>query len=295
MKTKLLLVLLLVMPAAAQTEKKPKTNPVIVTLAPNTTEVRSGETVEYFPQVINTTNTSVTWYVCGGTMDPATNIWTAPAVTATTSYCVTAISVADPSKSSTAIATVDPTAPPPTFNGCVLPGTIPAPVPPVSNGSQSSLYGLPAWITALNFTGPGDIVYGGNATVPTTQADEQRWFIHGNVNTQYCMWFTAGGGKPPYTITGKSLPPGLTMQMVTIPPSGATVGAAGDTVGLLSGIPTKVGTWTQMVFTLTDSVGTVNTLAARSLEICPTQDANGVTQTTCTGFGTTGPPARSRR
>lgn len=96
-------------PTPAPNVNPPASTVVVVTLAPNTATMNSGGTLQFTPTVIGSTNTAVTWYLCGGTIT-AGGLYTAPTVTTKTTYCVSAISVADTSKVATSFVTVKPLA-----------------------------------------------------------------------------------------------------------------------------------------------------------------------------------------
>ena len=87
---------------------------VSVTVNPQSTAVETGHTFQFSATVVNTTNTAVTWQVNGavggnstvGTID-ATGLYTAPGtVPSPATVTVTAISVADPTKSNSASVTI---------------------------------------------------------------------------------------------------------------------------------------------------------------------------------------------
>lgn len=134
----------------------------------------------------------------------------------------------------------------------------------VSIAWLSSGYVLPVWITALSWTNPADVMYGGTKTKPTmTAITNSSWLPAAMVGYQYCFWLQAQGGVPPYTFTSSSvLPFGLTLS----------------TSGLLSGVPTVPGAYDALLFSVKDSSGTVVMLKPRSIEVC----APGVS---CNGFG----------
>lgn len=87
---------------------------VSVTVNPQNTAVETSHTLQFSATVVNTTNTAVTWQVNGvvggnstvGTID-ANGLYTAPgAVPSPATVTVTAISVADPTKSNSASVTI---------------------------------------------------------------------------------------------------------------------------------------------------------------------------------------------
>jgi hypothetical protein len=91
--------------------------PVSISASPLTATLASGATQQFVATVGNTSNTGVTWSATSGTIN-ASGLFTAPKVTAQTSVKVTAVSLADTSKSAfatltvnaqTAVLTVNPT------------------------------------------------------------------------------------------------------------------------------------------------------------------------------------------
>jgi hypothetical protein len=88
---------------------QPGTPGVVVTVSPNPASVQSGKTQPFSAAVTGTSNTAVTWSATGGTIT-AGGVFTAGATAG--KYSVTATSVADNSKSGSAVVTVT-TAPPP--------------------------------------------------------------------------------------------------------------------------------------------------------------------------------------
>jgi hypothetical protein len=86
---------------------------ITISVAPNFVTVPSGGTQQFTASIVGTTNLGVTWYSCPQsngtpTVITQTGLFTAPSVKKTTSICVYAISVADPSKSGIAYASVTP-------------------------------------------------------------------------------------------------------------------------------------------------------------------------------------------
>ena len=89
--------------------------PVSVSLAPSTITLFGGQTQQFTPTVIGTTNTSVTWSINPGTVGSisGSGLYTAPATIASTqTVTVTATTVADNTKFATATITLNPPAPP---------------------------------------------------------------------------------------------------------------------------------------------------------------------------------------
>lgn len=333
------------------------TLPVVITVAPNTVSMVSGQTQRFTATVLNTTNTAVNWYSCSSTAISSTGLFTAPVVTKAASICVYAISLADPSKSSTAYAMVSPVVDKVsaslvlssgnnqivgqlvlyswTANSSL--GTITKVVlncgdgtsqeqdlfsqaagstltmTGVNNISTSSIcnpvtvgslkpsltvtdskgtvvvvttsnttlptiacgegfgfgWQIPLW-EPLNWSNPVDYLFGGTETQPTVTPISNKWLPKGftlpNWSQQYCNTLSAGQGFPPYTFSGTNLPPGLTVSNLN------------PTAGIISGIPTTAGVYTNVLLTVTDSNGTVSALAPRSIQICNYGDS-------CNGTG----------
>ena len=78
---------------------------VVVTISPAMATVASAGTMQFTALVINTSNTAVTWSASLGTIS-GTGRYEAPTVSANTNATVTATSVADPTKSGSALITV---------------------------------------------------------------------------------------------------------------------------------------------------------------------------------------------
>jgi hypothetical protein len=79
--------------------------PVAVSVTPASGTLGSGVAQQLTAQVTNATTTTVTWSAVAGSVTPA-GMFTAPVVTASEQVGVTATSVADPTKSATAVFTV---------------------------------------------------------------------------------------------------------------------------------------------------------------------------------------------
>lgn len=86
--------------------------PVAVTVTPTTATVASGGTEQFTAFVSNASNAAVTWSASLGTISSA-GLYSAPTVSANSTFNVTATSVADTTKSATASVTVTPPPPPP--------------------------------------------------------------------------------------------------------------------------------------------------------------------------------------
>jgi len=80
---------------------------VSVVVSPNSATLSSGATQQFSALVQGTANTAVTWSASAGLIS-ANGLFSAPSVSANTNVTVTAISVADPTKRSSATVTVSP-------------------------------------------------------------------------------------------------------------------------------------------------------------------------------------------
>ena len=78
---------------------------VVVTVTPLTTTVVSGGSAQFSALITNSSNQAVTWLASSGTIS-STGVYQAPSVSGNTTVTVTAISVADPSKSGRALVTI---------------------------------------------------------------------------------------------------------------------------------------------------------------------------------------------
>lgn len=76
---------------------KPAVSQVTVSISPRSASVKSGGQLQYKATVLNTTDTSVHWGACSGTITQ-TGVFTAPVVSTKQSVCVYAISLADPNQ-----------------------------------------------------------------------------------------------------------------------------------------------------------------------------------------------------
>jgi hypothetical protein len=83
---------------------------VIVALSPSSATIASSATQQFMATVSNTVNPAVTWSATAGSIN-SSGMFIAPSVSSPTSVTVTATSQADPSKSASAILTVNPAVP----------------------------------------------------------------------------------------------------------------------------------------------------------------------------------------
>ena len=84
---------------------KPAVSQVAVSISPKNATVKSGGQIQYKATVLNSTDTSVQWGSCSGTITQ-TGLFTAPVVSTKQSFCVYAISLADPNQSASTFAIV---------------------------------------------------------------------------------------------------------------------------------------------------------------------------------------------
>lgn len=82
-------------------------NSISVQISPSSTSFASGARVQFTALVKNTSNTAVNWSTTAGTIS-SDGLWTAPAQTSSSSVRITAVSAADASARSSAIATFAP-------------------------------------------------------------------------------------------------------------------------------------------------------------------------------------------
>lgn len=82
-------------------------NPVGVSVTPSTGVLTSGASQQLTAQVTNANNTSVTWTASAGSVTTS-GLFTAPVTTTNQQCVITATSVADPTKSATAVFTIEP-------------------------------------------------------------------------------------------------------------------------------------------------------------------------------------------
>lgn len=80
------------------------TKAISIQISPASTSVAPGAKLQFTALVKNTSNTAVNWSATGGTIS-STGLWTAPVQTSSNNVTITAISAADSSASSSAIAT----------------------------------------------------------------------------------------------------------------------------------------------------------------------------------------------
>ena len=101
--------------AFAMTVQHPAPKPVSVEISPTNVTIGSGATHQFVALVSNASTPAVTWKASGGTISSA-GIFTAPKVNTSTTFHLTATSVADPTKTASAVVNVDkaqtPTTPP---------------------------------------------------------------------------------------------------------------------------------------------------------------------------------------
>ena len=127
--------------------------PVSISASPSTATLASGATQQFVATVSNTSNSGVTWSATSGTISAA-GLFTAPKVTTQTSVKVTAVSLADTSKSAFATLTVN--APPAVL--AVNPTSL-------SFAGQTGASLAPASVSITN-TGAGSLTFTGVSDQP---------------------------------------------------------------------------------------------------------------------------------
>lgn len=131
--------------------------PVTISASPLSATLASGATQQFVATVGNTSNAGVTWSATSGTINTA-GLFTAPKVTSQTSVKVTAVSLADTSKSAFATLTVN--APPPVL------AVTPTSLSFAGQAGASSL--TPASVSITN-TGAGALTF--------TGVSDQSWLV----------------------------------------------------------------------------------------------------------------------
>lgn len=81
--------------------------PVVVRISPTSTSTLGGTTATFSATVVNATTSAVTWSASGGSIN-SSGVFTAPGVSATTTYTITASSTVDSSRAATATVQVTP-------------------------------------------------------------------------------------------------------------------------------------------------------------------------------------------
>ncbi|HSY12375.1 MAG TPA: hypothetical protein VK976_09315 [Verrucomicrobiae bacterium] len=145
---------------------------VSIAISPTTATVNSGATQQFQATITGSTNTGVTWQVnqvTGGNAQNGTisssGLYTAPSTSVAFQITVTAISVADPTKSANATVTVNPVSsppPPPVITVTIAPTTA-----TVGAGQTQQFTATVTGTTNTGVTWSVDGVTGGNTTVGT--------------------------------------------------------------------------------------------------------------------------------
>jgi hypothetical protein len=129
---------------------------VTISVAPTSVSVNSSATAQFDATVSNSTNTATTWTASQGTIS-SSGLFTAPTVTANTSVVVTATSVADSTKSATAVVSVVAAASPKVSLEVLFPPT---------NPNTSDFKAVQQYLMS------NPIVSGGNITVEWGMVDQ---------------------------------------------------------------------------------------------------------------------------
>jgi hypothetical protein len=113
--------------SSTQTTQTPA---IVITVEPATSTLSSGAYTQFSAFLQNTSDTAVTWTADGGSIS-SNGVFTAPKVSNTTAFHVTATSQADPAKSAVAVATVKP---------AVAPGHLAIVTATIPGATQGSAY-----------------------------------------------------------------------------------------------------------------------------------------------------------
>ena len=120
--------------AFAMSVEQPAAKPISVDISPTSVTIASGTSHQFLALVSNANTPAVTWNASGGTIT-STGLFTAPTVTTSTTFHLTATSIADPTKSATAVVNVDKAAPPTPTTSLTLSSTS---LPEATQGSPYS-------------------------------------------------------------------------------------------------------------------------------------------------------------
>jgi trimeric autotransporter adhesin len=267
--------------SAAVTLVPPAGGGVSVGVSPPSAALSALKTAQFTALVTGSANTSVTWSMTPSVGTLSNGLYTAPpVVNATQSVTITAKSVADPSKTATAIVQLMPTAPPaagaviitepttqPTFvsskNVLSLAGTASSTTTQVVWATDQGLQGLAQGTT--NWTASGITLRNGSNQITVAARDTagnetstQITVIFSSpvivttalpdaqIGKIYSSKLAAAGGTLPYTWTASSVPNGLTLSKD----------------GMLTGTPGAAGTFTLNI-TLQDSLQIVSSAAVK--------------------------------
>jgi Putative Ig domain len=153
-----------------------KTN-VTISVAPTSVSINSGATAQFDATVSNSSNTAATWTVSQGTIS-SSGLFTAPTVTANTSVVVTATSVADSTKSATAVVAVVAAASPKVSLEVLFPPT---------NPNTSDFKAVQQYLMS------NPVVAGGNITVEWGMVDQGNGvYDWANTDAEIAPWAAAG-------------------------------------------------------------------------------------------------------
>ena len=267
--------------SASVTLTPPAGGGVSVGVSPPSAALSALKTAQFTALVTGSANTSVTWSMTPSVGTLSNGLYTAPpVVNATQSVTITAKSVADPSKTATAIVQLMPTAPPaagaviitepttqPTFvsskNVLSLAGTASSTTTQVVWATDQGLQGLAQGTT--NWTASGITLRNGSNQITVAARDTagnetstQITVIFSSpvivttalpdaqIGKIYSSKLAAAGGTLPYTWTASSVPNGLTLSKD----------------GMLTGTPGAAGTFTLNI-TLQDSLQIVSSAAVK--------------------------------
>ena len=153
---------------------------VTINVSPTSASVHSGATAQFEATVSNSSDTAATWTASQGTISSG-GLFTAPTVTATTSVVVTATSVADSTKSATAIVSVSPAASPKVSLEVLFPPT---------NPNTSDYKAVQTYLMS------NPVVSGGNLTVEWGMIDQgptaNPQYDWSSIDSEIADWAAAG-------------------------------------------------------------------------------------------------------
>lgn len=260
----------------AMSVQHPAPKPVSVEISPSSVTITSGGSHQFTASVSNATTSAVTWTASGGTISSA-GMFTAPKVNTSTTFHLSATSVADPTKTANAVVNVDKATVPPVsleispssititsgashqFTALVSNASTPAVTWKASGGTITSagMFTAPKVNTSTTFhliaTSVADptktasaVVNVDKAAPPTTPSSSASLAListalpEATAGTPYSAGLQASGGTTPYSwkLSG-SLPSGF---------------AFNTSQGALSGITSQSGAFA-ITASVTDAAG----------------------------------------
>ncbi len=261
--------------------------PVSISASPLNATVASGATQQFVATVSNTSNPGVTWSATSGTIDAA-GLFTAPKVTSQTSVKVTAVSVADTTKSAFATLTVN-----------ALPPVLAVNPTSLSFAGQTGASLTPASVSITN-TGAGALTFTGVSDQPWLVLSAASGTAPSNLQVSPSIsGLKAGTYTGHVSLTGGGVTKIVTVALaVTSPPvqhtvalswnaspnshvvsysmyrstiSGSSYGLAGSAIGGLSYLDQSVqaGTTYYYVVTAVDDEGRESAYSSQTRAVIP--------------------------